>query len=135
MSLKNGYFCAFFVDILWGKCNSSFYTDSKKYWQWEHFLFGASLGFLDHFSWGSWLWAPVEGRKFIAKKLLLLVSKLVNLTNQRGKKSEIITSSSCKRILIIILRTDVLFITVRPKKIIKTAKIKLNLKRKILKPK
>ena len=46
-----------------------------------------------------------------------------------------ITSSSCKIILIIILRRDVLFITVKPKKIITTTKVKLKIKRKILKPK
>ena len=33
MPLKNGYFCAFSVNILWGKCESSYFTDCNKYRQ------------------------------------------------------------------------------------------------------
>ena len=33
MPLKNGYFCAFSVNMLWGKCESSRFTDCNKYRQ------------------------------------------------------------------------------------------------------
>ena len=65
----------------------------------------------------------------------LKVSKLVNLTNPRGKKSEIITSSSCKRILIIILRRDVLFYYSKTKKNNKNYKNQIKHKKKNLETK
>ena len=65
----------------------------------------------------------------------LKVSKLVNLTNPRGKKSEIITSSFCKRILIIILRRDVLFYYSKTKKNNKNYKNQIKHKKKNLETK
>ena len=41
----------FSVDILWGKSESSFFTNCNKYWQLKNVIFGASLGFPDIFSW------------------------------------------------------------------------------------
>ena len=39
----------FYVNMLLGKCDGNFFKHRNKYWQWNAFLFGVSLGFLAYF--------------------------------------------------------------------------------------
>ena len=63
-TLGNRYFCALSVDRLLGKCDSSFYNN---YWQWNTFLFGASLGFPAYF------FEATEWRRYISMQLTVFI--------------------------------------------------------------
>ena len=117
------YFCAFSVDMLWRKCDSSFFTNYNKYWWWNTSFFPANF-FLR-------LLIVRTGRKEkihskVSNCFCLNVLKLVNLTQQRGVKFKIITSSLCKRQL----KQDQEKITKTNKKQIKPKHTKPKLKAK-----